>query len=253
MSAPVTQHIGDCLTVMDGIADGSVDLVLADLPYGTTRNKWDSIIDLDAMWEQLARVAKADAAFVFTAQMPFTAVLWASNPKWFRHHWIWEKTSATGHLNARHSPMKAHEDVLVFARSRPTYNPQMTHGHPRKQSMARSQKRDRPAGSYNDFGPSDYDSTSRYPRSVQTFPHDRQKLALHRTQKPQALIEYLIRTYSNPGELILDPTSGSGTAGVAAAAAGRRAILIEQDEQIAAVALERLGLTLPEHLRSAAA
>lgn len=238
-AAAVTQLIGDCLDVLRTVEAGSVDMVFADLPYGTTRNKWDSLIDLDRLWEELDRVAKPRAAFVFTAQMPFTGALMMSKPKWFRHHWIWEKTSATGHLNAKRAPMKAHEDILVFARTQPTYNPQMTHGHPRKQSLAKSQRRDY-GGNYGTYAGADYDSTSRYPRTVQTFAHDRQKLALHRTQKPQALMEYLLNTYSNPGDLILDPTSGSGTTGIAALTTGRRALLIEQDEHIAAIAQNRL-------------
>lgn len=242
MTSPVRLLVGDCLDRLSGVPAASVDLVIADLPYGTTRNKWDSVIDLSCLWSELHRVAKPSAAFVFTAQMPFTAALLMSNADQFKHHWIWEKTAATGHLNAKHSPMKAHEDVLVFARRRPTYNPQMTHGHVRKVSAAKSQKRDEDPGNWNQFGPSDYDSTSRYPRSVQLFAHDRQKLALHRTQKPQALIEYLIRTYSNEGELVLDPTAGSGTTGVAAAACGRRALLIEKDPEIAEVAATRLGI-----------
>lgn len=239
-AAAVTQLHGDCLDLLSTVGTATVDMVFADLPYGTTRNKWDSLIDLETLGGELARVAKPAAAFVFTAQMPFTGALMMSKPKWFRHHWIWEKTSATGHLNAKKAPMKAHEDILVFARQQPTYNPQMTHGHPRKQSLAKSQKRDY-GGNYGTYSGSDYDSTSRYPRTVQTFAHDRQKLALHPTQKPQALMEYLLRTYSNPGELVLDPTSGSGTTGVAALATGRSALLIERDPAIAQIAAQRIA------------
>lgn len=203
-------------------------MVLTDLPYGTTRNSWDSVIDLDRLWPELLRVTKPGAAIVMTAQMPFTALLVMSQPKLFRHHWIWEKTNATGYLNAKKAPMKAHEDVLVFATKQPPYYPQKTVGHVRKTSTRRTFSQN--------YGRHDtvtsYDSTERYPRSVQVFPLDKQKSKLHPTQKPVALFEYLIKTYSQPGDTVLDVAAGSGTTGIAAMNLDRDFILMENDPDI---------------------
>ena len=245
--------LGDCLDVLPTIADGSVGMVFADLPYGTTRNRWDSKIDLGELWTQLRRVARPGAAFVFTAQMPFTAEVLMSNPRWFRHHWVWEKTNATGHLNAKRAPMKAHEDVLVFCERQPTYNPQKTQGHERKVSSAASKART--LGNESNWGTqtaTSYDSTERYPRTVQTFAADKQKLSLHRTQKPLAMVEYFLRTYALPGDLVLDPTAGSGTTGAAADLTGNPFVLIEGDAVEGAKAAARLDLTAaPAQARAA--
>lgn len=228
---------GDCLDILPSLEGGVFDMVLADLPYGTTRNSWDSVIDLDRLWPELLRVTKPGAAIVMTAQQPFTSLLVMSQPKLFRHHWIWEKTNATGYLNAKRAPMKAHEDVLVFATKQPTYNPQKTHGHERKTSTRRTF-----TATYGKHDKvTSYDSTERYPRSVQVFSLDKQKSKLHTTQKPVALFEYLIRTYSNPGDLILDPAAGSGTTGVAAFNTGRWSIMIENDIESFVKARDRLS------------
>lgn len=230
---------GDCLEILPKLPDASVDMVFADLPYGTTRNRWDSVLPLSELWDQLLRVAKENAALVFTAQTPFDKVLGASRLDLLRYEWVWEKTSATGHLNARRAPMKAHENILVFYRRLPTYNPQMTHGHPRKVSVA-----NRSAGQSSNYGMQQgltaYDSTSRYPRSVQTFPKDVQTSALHPTQKPVALVEYMIRTYTNRGDTVLDPTAGVLTTAVAAEAAGRNSICVEKSPAYVSTGLQRL-------------
>lgn len=231
---------GDCLELLPTLEDSSVDMILADLPYGTTRNSWDSLIDLDKLWPELLRVTKPGAAIVMTAQQPFTSLLVMSQPKLFRHHWIWEKTSATGHLNAKRAPMKAHEDVLVFATKQPPYFPQKTTGHPRKVSTAEHKRNSKKTTNWGEHGLSSYDSTERYPRTVQVFASDKQKSKLHTTQKPVALFEYLIRTYSQPGDIILDPAAGSGTAGIAARNTNRSFILMENDEGYFATAQTRL-------------
>lgn len=216
----VTLHQGDCLDLMRNLPDASVDLILCDLPYGTTRNKWDSIIPLDALWSEYKRIARG--AVVLTAQTPFDKVLGASNLPWLRHEWIWEKPRATGHLNAKRAPMKAHENVLVFGRSAPTYNPQMTPGK-RYHVGGGASKQD----NYGDFGTArENDGTLRYPRSVQVFGAE---AGHHPTQKPVALMEYLVRTYSNPGDVVLDNCMGSGTTGVACVRAGREFIGMEMD------------------------
>lgn len=217
-----TLYQGDCFDVLPSLADQSVDLVLCDLPYGTTRNKWDCPLDLSALWKQYNRVCRG--AVVLTAQTPFDKVLGVSNLENLRYEWIWEKGNATGHLNAKRAPMKAHENALVFYRSQPTYNPQMTDGHVRKTS-----RRVGYSTNYGAVKEASYDSTHRYPRSVLQFPSDKQKSALHPTQKPVAFMDYLIRTYTNPGDTVLDNCMGSGTTGVAALGAGRKFIGMESD------------------------
>lgn len=232
---------GDCLDLLPQIPGGSVDMVLTDLPYGKTRNKWDSPIDLNRLWPELRRVTHPESAIVMTAQMPFTAILVTSNAKEFRHSWVWEKAQATGHLNAKRAPMKAHEDVLVFARKQPYYNPQMTHGHVRKVSTAHHKRNSKATSNWGRYGSTTYDSTSRYPRSVVRFPTDKQRSALHPTQKPVALFGYLIETYCPHGGAVLDVAAGSGTTAVAAEQIGRDWICMENDANYVNVIRERLN------------
>lgn len=231
---------GDCLEVMQNIPDGSIDMIMADLPYNTTRNHWDSLIDLEKLWEQYERVIKGNGAIVLTAQTPFDKVLGASNLKLLKYEWIWEKTSATGHLNAKKMPMKAHENILVFYKKLPTYNPIKTQGHVRKVSKAEHKVNSKMSTNYNPTGLTTYDSTERYPRSVLKFPNDKQKTALHPTQKPVALMEYLIKTYTNPGELVLDNVAGSGSTAIAAMNTGRNFIAIEKEEAYFQQAQQRI-------------
>jgi site-specific DNA-methyltransferase (adenine-specific) len=230
---------GDCLELMKGMQDYSVDLILCDLPYGTTRNKWDSALQLDALWAEYNRISRG--AIVLTAQTPFDKVLGSSNLPMLRYEWIWEKTSPTGHLNAKRAPMKAHENVLVFYKRQPTYNPQKTHGHARK-TANRVNRADKQSSCYGkQEGITDYDSTERYPRSVLTFASDKQRSNLHPTQKPVLLMEYLIRTYTNPGDVVLDNCMGSGTTGVACANTGRRFIGMEMDAGYFEIASKRIA------------
>jgi len=222
------------------IPDKSVDLILCDLPYGTTRNKWDSIIPLDKLWEQYERVIKNNGAIVLFAQTPFDKVLGVSNLKLLRYEWIWEKTSATGHLNAKKMPMKAHENILIFYRNLPTYNPQKTYGHERKVSKAEHKVNCVMTSNYNEHGLTSYDSTERYPRSVLLFPTDKQKEALHPTQKPVDLFEYLIKTYTNEGETVLDNCIGSGTTAIACIHTNRYFIGMELDANYYEIANKRI-------------
>lgn len=231
---------GDCLEVMENIKDGSIDMIMADLPYNTTRNHWDSLIDLKELWVQYERIIKDNGAIVLTAQTPFDKVLGASNLKLLKYEWIWEKTSATGHLNAKKMPMKAHENILVFYKKLPTYNPIKTQGHVRKVSKAEHKVNSKMSTNYNPTGLTTYDSTERYPRSVLKFPNDKQKTALHPTQKPVALMEYLIKTYTNPGELVLDNVAGSGSTAIAAMNAGRNFVAIEKEEEYFNLAQQRI-------------
>lgn len=233
----VTLYHGDCLEVMP-LLDGSVDMILADLPYGTTQNAWDSVIPLNAMWQQYRRLAKPSAAIALTAQTPFDKVLGASNLADLRYEWIWEKTTATGHLNAKRAPMKAHENILVFYKSLPTYNPQMTTGHTPTHSYTKHQDDGSNYGATK-TGITGGGSTDRYPRSVLEFPTDKQKESLHPTQKPLALMAYLIRTYTNPGDTVLDNCAGSGSTLIAARRQGRQSIGIELEEKYCEVIATR--------------
>ena len=228
--------LGDCLERMREIEDASVDMVLCDLPYETTRNEWDFEVHLPELWAHYKRICRG--AIVLTAQTPFDKTLGASNLRMLRYEWIWEKGNATGHLNARKMPMKAHENALVFYDGLPTYNPQKTSGHPRKTAT----KRKDVTTNYGrqDFNEIAYDSTERYPRSVLFFSSDKQRSKLHPTQKPVALMEYFIRTYTNPGDVVLDNCMGSGTTGVACNLSSRQFIGIEQDPGYFAIAQQRL-------------
>jgi site-specific DNA-methyltransferase (adenine-specific) len=230
---------GDCLKHLHYLEDGCVDLVICDLPFGTTNCKWDSVIDLDELWAQYAWVTKYNAAILLFAQVPFNIVLGNSNLNQLRYEWIWEKTTPTGHLNAKKMPMKAHENIMVFYDSLPTYNPQMTTGHKPVNSYTKHSDDGEIYGK-TQAGISGGGSTERYPRDVLTFSTDKQKQALHPTQKPVKLIEYLIYTYSNEGDVVLDNTMGSGTTGVAAANTGRRFIGMEQDDDYFKISEERI-------------
>lgn len=234
--ADISLHNADCFDIFPTIADGSVDLVLADIPYGTTQCKWDAVLDLQKMWEQLYRVAKDNAAIVLFSAQPFTSVLVTSNLKHWRSEWIWEKGNATGFLNAKKQPLRAHENIQVFYRRQPTYNPQFTHGHVRKTSKRKTVDSECYGKALN---LTEYSSTSRYPRDVQFFSSDKQLANYHPTQKPLALVRYLIETYSNPGETVLDFTMGSGTAGVACKETDRGFIGIEKDTEIFLTACQR--------------
>lgn len=230
--------LGDCLERMKEIESGTVDMILCDLPYGTTCCSWDAVIPFEPLWEQYERVIKENGAIVLFAAQPFAAVLATSNLKLFRYEIIWEKPSATGFLNAKKQPLRAHENILVFYKSQPTYNPQKTFGHERKTAK----RKDIGSEHYGkQVNIKSYDSTERYPRSVQVFSSDKQKQALHPTQKPVALCEYLIRTYTNEGETVLDNTMGSGTTGVACVNTGRSFIGIEQEKKYFDIAQERIA------------
>lgn len=229
---------GDCLEKMKGIESGTVDLILADPPYGTTACKWDSVIDLGKMWGQLKRIIKPNGAIVMTAAQPFTSVLTCSNLPMFRYDLVYDKPAGTGFFNAKKMPLRNHESILVFYKKLPTYNPQMTHGHERK-TASRGDAKSEVYGKA--LKTTAYDSTSRYPRSIQKFSSDKQRSKLHPTQKPVALMEWLIKTYSNENETVLDFTMGSGTTGVACKNLNRDFIGIELNETYFNIAKERIA------------
>lgn len=246
-------YFGDCLEVMGLIKDKSVDMVLCDLPYGTTRCRWDSVIDLPKLWSQYLRIVKDNGAIVLTAQTPFDKVLGASNLEMLRYEWIWEKTQATGHLNAKKMPLKAHENILVFYKELPAYNPQKTKGHLPVNSYTKYVKTQNNTELYGKMNREvrGGGATDRYPRSVLLYSSDKQKSHLHPTQKPLALMEYLINTYTKEGDVVLDNCAGSGTTGLAAKNLNRNYIMIEIDPLIYQKCTERLNEVFdPELLTS---
>jgi DNA modification methylase len=232
---------GDCLERMKEIPDGSVDMVLTDPPYGTTACKWDSIIPLEPMWEQLKRVIKHNGAIVMTASQPFTSVLVCSNLKNFKYEWVWQKEAGTGLLNAKKQPLRDNESVLVFYSKQPTYNPQFTQGKPYTCTKGGETENYRKSGIVTTVS-----DGRRYPKTVQKFNRDKDKR--HPTQKPVALMEYLIKTYTNEGETVLDFTMGSGTTGVAAKNLNRKFIGIELDETYYNIAKDRVIKTNHQNL-----
>jgi site-specific DNA-methyltransferase (adenine-specific) len=238
--------LGDCFDLMPNIADKSIDLICADLPYGTTKCKWDSVLPLDKLWQEYKRIIKDNGCILLFAQTPFDKVLGSSNLEWLKYEWIWEKTQATGFLNAKKMPMKAHENILVFYNNLPTYNPQKTFDHKPINKYTKKADVQNKTELYGNVTQdvSGGGETDRYPRSVQVFASDKQRNKLdgtiHPTQKPLALIEYLIRTYSNEGDLVLDNVAGSGTVAVACEKLNRNYIVMEKEEEYYNIILKRI-------------
>jgi len=228
---------GDTFEIMEqlAIAEMKVDMIFADLPYGQTRNKWDSELDLEELWKHYKNLTTEKTPIVFTAQQPFTSTLVVSNIENYRDEWIWKKSYVTGHLNAKKKPMRNHESVLVFYEKLPTYNPQFTEGEPYK-SVATGEK-----GSKNYGKQSAYTIDNpgiRYPRTVQEW--SKAKGKYHRTQKPVSMFEYFIKTYTNEGDLVLDNVSGSGTTAIACENTNRRWICIEREKEFIDITIKRL-------------
>ena len=233
---------GDCLELMQNIPDKSIDMILCDLPYGTTRNSWDTVIPFEPMWEQYNRVIKSNGAIVLFAQTPFDKILGASNIGMLKYEWIWEKNKATGHLNAKKMPMKAHENILVFYKQLPVYNPQglIEKKKPTINKGNRGTKTGGAGGS--NYGISNKDAVQThtgYPRDIIYFAVD-SKAEFHPTQKPVALLEYLIKTYTLEGETVLDNCMGSGSTGVACINTNRNFIGIELDKNYFDIATKRI-------------
>ena len=224
---------GDCLQIMKDIPDKSIDMILCDLPYGTTACKWDTIIPFEPLWEQYKRIIKDNGAIVLTASQPFTTTLINSNIKHFRYSWTWEKEQGVNFLMAEKQPLKVHEDVCVFSKRQTVYNPQMSEGKPYISGKGDSGEvtgRVKKVQTKN--------NGTRYPRSVIQF---KRETGLHPTQKPVALFEYLIKTYTNEGDLVLDNCAGSGTTGVACKNTNRNYILIEKEPEYIEIINKRLN------------
>lgn len=220
---------GDCLEVMKDIPDKSIDMILCDLPYGTTACSWDTIIPFEPLWAAYKRIIKDNGAIVLTASQPFTSKLVMSNLEMFKYEWIWNKNTVTGFLSANKIPLKSHENILTFCKTTPIYNPIKTEGHIKKIVRAGSYNK---TDIYNQRGKRpNYNSTNRYPRTSLFFDSIIRTDTLHPTQKPVALFKYLIKTYTNPGELILDNCAGSGTTAIACIKTDRNYILIEKEKK----------------------
>ena len=244
---------GDCLEKMKDIADGSVDMVLCDLPFGTTKNKWDSVIPLDKLWKEYNRIITNRGAIVLFAQSPFNIILGASNISMLKYEWIYKKPNSTGQLNCNFAPMKAHENILVFSKSSACYvkdknnamiyNPQFRNGKPYKckRGVTNSTNYDT---KWNRSTTTINKGDSYYPIDVIEFKLDKEKY--HPTQKPVALLEYLINTYSNEGELVLDNTAGSMSTAIAAINTKRKCICIEKDDEYFKIGSERVEKRLKE-------
>tara|TARA_R110000851_G_scaffold35046_1_gene92535 strand:- start:65 stop:784 length:720 start_codon:yes stop_codon:yes gene_type:complete len=231
---------GDCLEVMKEIKSGSIDAIITDPPYGTTSCKWDSVIDFKLMWEQLNRIIKPNGAIVLFGSEPFSSALRMSNAKNFKYDWYWEKTSATNHLNAKKQPLRLYEIISVFYKKQPTYNPQglvkgvFKNSRPSKSKKVEGNKVYRQEKEYG------YSQYGNYPKNKLYFSNPNNK-NLHPTQKPLQLMEYLIKTYTNKNETVLDFTMGSGSTGVAAKNLNRNFIGIEQDEKYFNIAKDRIN------------
>lgn len=247
----VTLMPGDCLELMPWIADGSVDMVLCDLPYGTTACAWDAVIPFDQLWAEYKRVIKPNGAIVLTASQPFTTVLASSNLTWLKYSWVWAKNHPSGFAQAKNKPLSSHEDILVFSEGVTVHASQSTRRMPyypqgliRVDKTVKNNRRDSERAS--SFMPRDSHKAeyvqefSNYPRTVLNFDSEPHGAALHPTQKPVALMEYLIRTYTNPRDTVLDNTMGSGTTGVAAVNTGRHFIGIERDPAYFDIASARI-------------
>jgi len=235
-------HNADCLEKMKEISDKSIDMILCDLPYGTTACKWDTIIPFEPLWEQYKRIIKDNGAIVLTASQPFTTNLVSSNIKQFRYEWIWNKTQGSNIFNAKKQPMKTHENILVFSKFESQYYPIMTKAEKKNIRPIRD-------GKSNIYGNNtshsvDYDNQLRYPKSILKYSCNDSEVnklnRIHPTQKPVALFEYLIKTYTNEGDLVLDNCSGSGTTAIACLGTNRKYICIEKDEVYYKKSLERV-------------
>lgn len=228
-------YLGDCFELMKDIDDQSIDLILTDTPFNAIQAKWDVAIPLDKMWEQYKRIIKPNGCILMFCTIPFTILLGNSNIEWLKYDIVWEKTQASGMYNAKKMPMRAHESILVFYKNSPTYNPQKTTGHKPVNSYTKKASVQNKTEVYGKVTKdiSGGGATDRYPRSVLKFKSDKQKNKLNgtifSTQKPLTLCEYLIKTYTNEGDLVLDPFAGSGTTGLAAKNINRNFIMMEKE------------------------
>ena len=229
---------GDCLERMKEIPDGSVDLILTDPPYGTVKCSWDSVIPFEPMWNELKRIIKPNGAIVLFGAEPFSSLLRCSNIKDFKYDWVWEKSKATGFLNSKRQPLRAHEIISVFYSKPPTYTPQMTEGVAYNKGVRKEQTQNDVYGSFDQVEVKS--DGLRFPRSVQYFKTAESEGGFHKTQKPVALLEYLIKTYTQENETVLDFTFGSCSTGVSALNTNRRFVGVEMEEKYFDIGVNRM-------------
>ena len=230
----------DCIEGMKRIPDKSIDMILCDPPFGTTKNEWDKIIPFEPLWEQYERIIKNNGAILLFSQQPFTAQVVLSNPKMFRYEWIWQKTKSTGFMNAKKMPLKSHENILVFYKNLPTYNPQ---GIVTGVQYITGRTRKGKSRNYGQTGCGDagyIQTTANYPKDIIQFSNPSNKGHFHPNQKPVALLEYLIKTYTNEGEIVLDNCMGSGSTAIACINTGRNYIGFEISKEYCNIANKRL-------------
>ena len=232
--------LGDCLDLMKNIPDGSIDFVCCDLPYGVTACKWDSIVDLKRLWAEYKRVAKGRAAIALFGMEPFSSTLVCSNLAWFKYDWVWDKQGSTCFVHAKHRPLGTHERVLIFGKGRTTYNPQMSPGLPYDRGGLVDNSKIESCPTKKKLTPCKNVTGLRYPKTILVINNGARLHAVHPTQKPVTLLEYFIKTYSLPGDTVLDNCMGSGTTGIACARTGRNFIGIEKDEEIFKIAERRI-------------
>lgn len=231
----------DCIDGMRMIPDKSIDMILCDLPYGTTRNKWDSIIPLDEMWEQYERIIKDNGAIVLFSAEPFTSLLITSKIKLFRYDIIWEKSHAVGFLNARRMPLRKHENICVFYKKLPAYNPQIEDKPAENiRPITTKGRRTSNYGSFDEGNHRTIPNDKTYPKSVLKIPNESKTTTVHPTQKPTRLCEWLVKTYTNEGEVVLDNCMGSGTTAIAAVRTNRNFIGFELESEYVEIANKRL-------------
>lgn len=230
---------GDCLTLLNDVPDQSIDMILCDLPYGSTKCKWDIAIPFDKLWAQYDRVIKENGVVALFATEPFASYLRLSHIQTYKYDWVWDKVKVTGFLNANKQPMRCHELVCIFYSGQCLYNPQKSYGYKRIKSHRGKTLQTEVYGRMNNDNT--YESDERYPRSIVVFPSDTYNRSYHPTQKPVALCEYLINTYTNPGEVVLDNCMGSGTTGVACVNTHRNFIGIESDPEYFLTAQQRIA------------
>lgn len=236
-------YLGDCLEVMKDIENKSLDMIFSDLPFGTTQNKWDSIIPLDMLWEQYNRIIKDNGCIALFAQSPFNITLGFSNIKNLKYEWIWQKDRPTGFLNSKKMPMKAHENILIFYKKPPTYNPQFWESKPMNTVYTGGGGENDNYGKRNEMTQKVFNSTKRYPIDIlkfNTVNGQSKYKTKHKTQKPIDLCEYFIKTYTNEGEIILDSCTGSASIPMACINTNRKFIGIEKDEEFYEISCERI-------------
>ena len=231
---------GDCLELLNGIDDNSIDMILCDLPYGQTHNKWDSVIPLDKLWEQYKRVIKDNGCVALFGQGMFTADLMYSNKKWWRYNLIWDKVLSAGFLNANRMPLRTHEDIVIFYKKPPTYNPQKVIG---KKNHSKGKVKDNKNNNYakhNFVDNVDELGDMKHPKSILSFSKPHPSVMLHPTEKPVGVCEWLIKSYTNEGDVVLDNCMGSGTTGIACENINREFIGMELDKEICEDAIKRI-------------